>query len=312
MGNCEKSQVVFDTTTLEKIVEDPQWILDNEQTFWAEYRAQILVRKWANQVKYDIPYDKWRERIQEWANLSQVEREHHELMKVVRRILAVKDEFLEKAILHDCSFLPDGVDLSVTIQFTAFVPPNAFAMEDIVIDVASKYWKANPEHILNLLVHEIFHVGYSFYRTLHTEKDFVEEALYDMLDNIASEGICTYVGYRALPIFRVEDEPDYRMLEDINEVHRLFANTNAVLSQYSKLPAEELQKLSWNKGVIERAYYVTGAHMCKTIDERKGRDALIDVYSKGPLSIIEFYNSIADEDLKIVLPEWKKPDKFSE
>jgi hypothetical protein len=305
MGACQESRVVFDTTALEKIVTDPQWILDNEQTFWADYRAQVLVRKWAGQVNYTIPYDKLRERMQEWANLSPAEREDHTLMKVCRRILEGKDEFLEKVLPHECTFLPPGVDLSVTVQFTAFIPPNAFAFEDIVIDVASKYWQGNPEHILNLLVHEIFHVGYSFYRTLHAEKDLVDADLYKLLDNIASEGICTYVGYRALPVFNVEDERDYRMLDDFDEVQRAFTSTNAVLSQFGILPAEELQKLSWDKGVVERAFYVTGAHICRTIEDHKGRQALIEVYSKGPLSIIALYNSIAEDGLKIVFPEGK-------
>ena len=93
------------------------------------------------------------------------------------------------------------------------------------------------------------------------------------------------------------------MMEDVGEVHRLFAGTNAVLSQYGKIPIEELQKLSWDKGVIGRAYYVTGAYMCKVIDECNGRQALIDVYSRGPISIIELYNAIADEELKIALPD---------
>ena len=306
MKTCEESKIVFETTTLEKIIHDSKWILDHEETFWSNYRPQILTRKWAEHVNYEIPYEKWRESIREWSILSQGERENHELMKVTQRILTGKDEFLKKALPHDCSFLPDGVDLSVTIQFTAFIPPFAFAMEDLVIDVASKYWKGNPEHILNLLVHEIFHVGYSFYRTLQTEKELVEETLYKMLDTVVNEGICTYVGYRALPIFPVEDERDYRMMEDIAEITKLFADTNEILSQYGKLPADELQKLSWNKGVMGRAYYVTGAHICKIIDERKGREALIEVYSKGPIAIIELYNSIADENLKIALPEWQK------
>lgn len=303
MGTCQESQVVFDTTSLEKIVSDPQWILDNEQSFWSEYRAQILVRKWASQVNYSIPYEKLRQRLQEWAILSPAERDESTLMKVSRCILDGKDEFLEKALPHVCSFLPTGVDLSVTVQFTAFIPPNAFAVEDIVIDVASKYWQGNPEHILNLLVHEIFHVGYSFYRTLHAEKDLVDADLYKLLDNIAGEGICTYVGYRALPVFNVEGEPDYRMLDEFDEVQRAFAGTNAVLSQFGILTAEDLQKLSWDKGVVERAFYVTGAYICRSIDDSKGRQVLIEVYSKGPLSIITLYNSIAEDDLKIVLPE---------
>lgn len=302
MKRCVESEIVFDTTTLEKIVEDPEWVLTHENAFWEQYRAQVLTRKWADHVNYDIQYEDWREKVQAWADLTQEERDGHVLMKITGRILSAKDEFLEKALPHDCAFLPTGVDLSVTVQFTAFVPPFAFAMEDLVIDVASEYWKGNPEHVLNLLVHEIFHVGYSHYRTMQTEKGMVDDRLYGILDNIVNEGICTYVGYRALPIFPVEDERDYRMMEDKEVVHRLFADTNEVLSQFAKLSEEELGKLSWEKGVIGRAYYVTGAQMCREIDETTGRESLINVYTKGPLSIIQLYNSIAHQDLKVVLP----------
>lgn len=302
MSNCEESQINFDTTTLEKIMEDPQWVLDHEEEFWSTYRAQTLVRKWAGFVKYEIPYEKWREKIQEWMQTRQTEDGEDDFMKVANRILSAKEEFLAMALPHDCGFLPSGVDLSVTVQFTAFVPPNAFAMEDIVMDVASPYWKGNPEHILNLLVHEIFHVGYSHYRTLQNEKSRVAEDLYKILDNIVNEGICTYVGYRALPLFPVADEPDYRSLEDPAEVRRCFADTNEVLSQYGQIPTDELGKLSWDKGVMGRAYYVCGAKMCQMIDRIQGRQALIDVYSKGPLSIIELYNKVAEEELILHLP----------
>lgn len=306
MGDCVNSQVNFDTTTLEKIVQDPEWVLENEDAFWSTYRAQILTSKWAEFVNYDISREKWRSSIKEWLSLSPEVRENHELMKTTQRILSAKGEFLEKALPHDCSFLPEGVDLSVTVQFTAFVPPFAFAMEDIVIDVASPYWKGNPEHILNLLVHELFHVGYSHYRTLHSEQALVPEDLYNILDNIVCEGICTYVGYCALPIFPVEDERDYRLLQDMVEVHRLFAETNAILAQYEVIPALELQKLSWDQGVLGRAYYITGAHMCKMIADTLGRDALIEVYSTGPLSIINRYNTIAVDDLRVELPSFSR------
>jgi hypothetical protein len=303
MCDCLKSQIVFDTTTLDKIVTDPWWVLDNEHAFWAEYRAQVLVCKWAEQVGYAIPYEKWRDRMREWANLSPAEREEHPLMKAAQRIMDGKKVFIERALPHECSFLPSGVDLSVTIQFTAFIPPNAFAVEDIVVDIASKYWKGNPEHILNLLVHEIFHVGYSFYRSLHDEKERVGTDLNKLLNNIVSEGICTYVAYRALPIFNVEDERDYQLLDDFEEVRRAFASTNTILSRIGQVPSEELQKLSWTKGVMERAFYISGAHLCRVIDTQIGRAALIEIFAKGPLAIITLYNSIAEPDLKISLPE---------
>jgi hypothetical protein len=301
MSEPTPSNIVLDTTTLEKIINEPQWTLDNQEEFWSTYRAQRLVRKWADNVNYEIPYEKWRVYIGEYAQLPLQERQNHLLVKTANRILAAREEFTEKAVAHDLAFLPEGVDLSVTIQFTAFVPPFAFAMEDIVIDVASRYWNGNPEHILNLLVHELFHVGYSYYRTQQNEKGTIPDDLYSILDNIVNEGICTYVGHCALPLFPVEGERDYVMLENMSEVKRQFGETNAVLSQYGILDPEELQKLSWDKGVMGRAYYVSGAYMAQRIDEQAGRQALIDVYSKGPISIIKLYNSLAEDGLTVQL-----------
>ena len=246
MSNCEQSKIVFETASLEKIVNDPEWVLANQDTFWETERAQILTRKWADFVKWEIDYDKWRASMTEWASLPLDERQNHPLMKMTQRLIASKSEFMGKCLPHDCTFLPLGVDLSVTVQFTAFIPPFAFAMEDIVVDVASPYWKDNPEHILNLMVHEVFHVGYSFYRTLQTEKGLIEETLYRILDNMASEGICTYVGYCALPIYPVPDERDYRMLADPSEVRRQIGEANQVFAQFGKLPEDELGKLSWD------------------------------------------------------------------
>lgn len=303
MGKCHTSQIDFSVDALEKIISDPGWILNNEEKFWSDYRAQVLTRKWASHVNFEIPYDEWRDKVQAWKDLSDKDRQDHPLMKVSHRILASREEFMEKALPHNCGFLPDRVNLSVAVQFTAFIPPFAFAMDDLVINVASKHWNGNPEHVLNLLVHELFHVGYSHYRTFQNEKGLVEETLYRILDNIVNEGICTYVGYRALPIFPVENERDYLLLDDPAEVSRLFGETNAVLSRYRMLPEEELSKLSWEKGVQGRAYYVTGAQICKVIDEEAGRQALIDVYSTGPLSIIKLYNSLATQSLKISLPD---------
>jgi hypothetical protein len=82
----------------------------------------------------------------------------------------------------------------------------------------------------------------------------------------------------------------------------MFADTNAALSEFGKISIEELQKRSWDKGVVGRAYYVTGAYLCNEIDEKEGRERLIEVYSKGPISIIELYNAIADDELKVSLP----------
>ncbi len=300
MNDCLRSEISFDTWSLEKIVDDPLWVLENEESFWWE-KAQRYTLDWARQVNYQVSFEDWRQKIREWAETPAMERRGHAYVKIARRITEGKEVFLERALPHLCSYLPEGTDLSIGVYFTAFIPPRAFAMGEIVFNVAATYWKGNADNILNSLVHEIFHVGYSRCREVRTEEGPENRALYDMLDNLQSEGICTYVAYEALPIFPAPDEKDYGLLEDTSEVRRLLGDLNSVLSQAGSLPNEEVQKLAWEKCVIGRAYYVVGAHMCRTIEEQKGREALIETLTTGPSYFVQLYNSLTEDDMKILV-----------
>ena len=299
MSFCKDSRIVFNTKTLEKIVHHPEKVLQNEEDFWENERPQKLTKIWAKNVNYEIPFEKIRKQLKEWADLSLEERKNHEFMQVTQEIIESKESFVGKAIPHLCSYLPKEADLNVTIHFTAFIPSRAFAQEDVVINVHAPYWNNNADNILNTIVHEIFHAGYSFCRDLRTEKKLENEMLYSMLDNFQSEGVCTYVGYKALPIYPAPDEKDYHMLEDLSEVTRLLSELNDVFSQVGKLSDNDLQKLAWDKCVLGRAYYVVGAHMCKVIEEEKGRDALIETLTTGLVTWVNVYNSLVKKDVRV-------------
>lgn len=301
MGRCEKSKISFNTETLEKIVNDPHAILGDEESFWEDEKPQEYTKLWAKAVNYPIPYDEWRERIREWAEVPPDERKDHIFMENATRIIKGKEEFLRRAVPHLCSYLPEDASLDITVYFTAFIPSRAFAMGEIVINIAADYWKNNADNILNVLVHEIFHVGYSYCRDMRTEEKMDNETLYGMLDNFQSEGVCTYVGYRALPFFPAPDEKDYTLLDDMAEVRRLLKDVNFVFSEVDELPSEEVQKLAWEKCVIGRGYYVVGAYMCKVIEEKRGKEALIETLTTGPVSFVNLYNSLVEDEMKVRL-----------
>jgi hypothetical protein len=299
MGRCEKSKISFNTETLEKIVNDPHAILGDEESFWEEEKPQEYTRMWAEAVNYPIRYDEWRGRIREWAEVPPEERKDHVFMENATRIIEGKEEFLRRAVPHLCSYLPEDASLDITVYFTAFIPSRAFAMGEIVINIAADYWKNNADNILNTLVHEIFHVGYSYCRDMRTEEKPDNVMLYGMLDNFQSEGVCTYVGYRALPLFPAPDEKDYELLDDMAEVRRLLEDVNLVFSKVGELANEEIQKLAWEKCIIERGYYVVGAHMCMVIEEKRGKEALIGTLTKGPVSFVKLYNSLVEDEMKV-------------
>ena len=299
MGKCEKSKIIFNTKTLAKIVNEPEAILQDEESFWQDERPQHLTRLWAEAVGYSINYDEWRQRIGEWASLPLFRRRDHVFMENAKKIINCKKEFLENALPLLCSYLPADADLNVTVHFTAFIPSRAFALQDIVINVNANYWKNNVDNILNALIHEIFHAGYSYCRDHQTEERLQDERLYRMLDNLQSEGICTHVGYRARSAFPAPDEKDYQLLNSTAQVKKSLKDVNEVFSKIGDLSIEELQKVLWEKCVMDRGYYVVGATMCRVIEEKKGRQRLIANLTEGPVSFVKLYNSSVEREMQL-------------
>ena len=303
MRKCEESQIVINTATLEKIVFDPQSVLENEESFWEDESPQKYTKLWAESVGYSDFFNKWREQMREWADIPLEERKEHVLMRNCRRILEEKENFSKKALPHLCSYLPECADLNVTVYLTAFIPPYAFAWADknisVIISINSPYWKNNVENILNLLVHEVFHAGYSYCRDLRTEEKPESEDLYNMLESLHNEGICTYLGYRAMPLFPAPDVKDYKLLDNEADVIRLLGDVNEVFSKVGELSGKEIQKLAWDKCVVERGYYAVGAYMCKVIEGKRGKEALVETLLQGPVSFVKLYNSLVKGRMKV-------------
>ena len=301
-SRCLESKLFLETGTLEKIVRHPEAVIGEGGAFWDNEPAMVHVKGWSEGTGVRIPYMRWWTRVGEMAKLSEEDRSRHPLLLMTDSIVAMKDDFLIDAVPHVCSFLPDHIDFSIPVYFTAFVPPRSFVSGGIVINVSASYWKGNVENILNNLTHEIFHVGYSHMRRERTEAPLENTQLYGMLDYLQNEGIATYVGYEALPLFPAPDEVDYRLLENPDDVNRLLREVNDLFSQVGTVSDEELQRLSWQKGVTERGYYIVGAHMARAIDSKLGRTALIETISEGPLSFVTTYNSLAGEEERVQIP----------
>jgi len=290
---CLKSNIEFSTEALEKIVFEPEWVLKNQERFWETYPAQKYTLDWAKQVKYEIDFDDWRNKIQEWSDITPEQRQSKLFLKNTQRIIERRQVFLDKALPHLCSYLPEGTDLGIGVHFTAFIPPRAFAMGEIVINVTATYWNNNPDNILNTLVHELFHVGYSYCEEQSEKTRPKVDQRIRILRNIHNEGICSHVAYNAREIFPAPDEKDFQYLDDPELVREHLKNVDMILSKIGKVPQDELDKLVWDLGVIGRSFYVAGAYMCGVIEGQLGRQALIQTMYDGPESFFELYNKHA-------------------
>ena len=236
--------------------------------------------------------------MEDWSKTPSATRLSKDFLKNTERIIKGKKVFVEKALPHVCSYLPEETVLDIGVYFTAYIPPRAFAMGEIVINMTATYWNNNPDNILNTMVHELFHVGYSYCRDLWEKKQ--ETPLFGILEDIHNEGISTYIAYKAQDIFPAPDEKDFQMLDDENMVKHHMDEVKKIISATEKLSPEELQKLSWEKGVLGRSFYVVGAQMCGVIEKHEGKEGLIRTLRIGPVEFFKAYNSHVTEDVKII------------
>jgi hypothetical protein len=294
---CLNSKIIFNTDALEKMAYEPEWVLENQEEYWSSYLSQKYTRDWAEQVNHEINYEKWRKTIEEWSKTPPSERRKKDFLTNTEKIIEGKTIFLKKALPHVCSYLPEEAELDICVHFTAYVPPRAFAMGEIVINMTATYWNNNSDNILNTIVHELFHVGYSYCRDRwNVERD---DSLFGILENIHNEGICTYVAYMAQDIFPAPDEKDFQMLDDLKVVKYHINEVREIFNAVNNVSEGELQNLCWDKGVIGRSFYVVGAYMCKIIDDIAGKNSIKSTLLEGPVSFFNLYNKLAPSDMNL-------------
>ena len=78
---------------------------------------------------------------------------------------------------------------------------------------------------------------------------------------------------------------------------------NELLQETTVHSEDEIMSKAFS-GINQRALYVVGAHMARTIDETLGRDVLVETASKGPRSFITTYNTVAEDGKRVYeIPE---------
>jgi hypothetical protein len=299
---CLTSQITFHTGTLERLLAEPGAVLADEEGFWSSEPPQRFVRQWSEGTGVAIAYERWREEVRALAELSETDRRNHPFGRMAREVAAAGDAFLGSALPHICGFLPASSNLDIEVHFTAFVPPRSFVANEVVIDVSAEYWQGSVANILNNLVHEIFHVGYSKSRPGRTEAPLPDARLYEMLDALQNEGLATLVAYEARASFPAPGERDYPMLDDAGEVRRLRGLLNGLFALSGTASEAQLRQWAWRRGVTMRGYYVVGAHMGRTIDREMGRNALIETIREGPASFVRAYNALVSGSERLVVP----------
>ena len=301
----------IDASSLETIYLHPEKITADFEGFWTTDDAYQLVARIHRNNNLQIPMEEWKKKIIGIDRMPLEERKSNKGFIVARQILALEKKFRTEGIPHLKSFLPaDTRGFSKMIYLTSEINFRCFMTNgNVVVNVNAGYFQGDAEGIMNSLVHEVFHIGYGFNRYYRCEAPLEDEQRYFFLDALQNEGLATYVGYTARTIFKADHEKDYNMLDDEQEFEKALKKVNHLFTKALSPEGRNLKSESWQIGVTERAYYVLGGVMARTIDQKLGRDKLVDTIKKGPRSFVTLYNSLVPQKRKVV--EFPAPTKIT-
>jgi hypothetical protein len=299
-SKCSSSQSIirFDDSSIEKIILHPEDVLANPDAFWASDSAYQLVKLWHQRVSFPIPMEQWKGWMQSFKNLPVEDREKNSQLIAARTTLKNGKEFNEKAIPYICSFLPkDFPDICTTIYFTTAIMASGFQSGNSIV-----IYGANADKD-NLLIHELFHQGFDKCKPKRIESSSQDSVIFQIYNDLQNEGMATYVGYKGLKEFphcRTDLlKDDYKLFENPEEINALLNKMNELFKKSFTLKEKELKDTLWQIGSIDRAYYVVGCFMARTIDEKLGRNALVETISSGPKSFLRTYNSLVEGKLRV-------------
>ncbi len=298
---ADSCTLVFDDSAIEWMYLHPKEILNQVDCFWAKNKAYSLVHRWHTNNNVPIPYKQWTGTIKKIANLSP-EKVTNQVAFINARVIREQESvFRDKALPHIYSFLPASTPpLNAKIYLLTGTVPYAFTIgENIIIDVASPNFKRDPKRILNILVHEVFHIGYRSVATNRTSAPSGSKMERYMSEYLLMEGLANYVSYTAQDIFPNHTFEDYILLENQSNVLNHIKAINLLFSKLGNLSDDELKNQSWKIGVLKRGYYVVGAYMAQVIDTELGREALIQSISAGPSRFFRLYNTQVPENFKV-------------
>ena len=296
----------FDDSFITRVYTDPAPTLASYDSLWKE-EVFTLVSDWHRYSGTPLDHAAIKAHLTALTDQGEEERNTHPVVRLRDRIMARAPTFQVEVFPRIAPLLPPETPIEATATLVALIVPGAFcAAGRIVVNLSHpQFLEAGEDLILNIVAHELYHFGFHSHQDTGsgTPPDATPRQLADhVLWWLQNEGMATYASYNLTDIYPAHDAaPDYTMLENPADIRRLTGNVNEVLAAVSTQPRDALRETLWTKGVRERAFYVVGAHMARTIDRERGRETLIALIHEGPRSYAEAYNTLAPRDMKVNL-----------
>lgn len=313
---CTRNNIRIDTASIDTIYSHPESVLASPEKFVEEDKAYQLFAKHRARVNVPFQMAAWGKEIDKLASLPEAERTQQIPYKLYVSILEHRQTFCQEVVSNVLTYLPEGTELEVTIYLTALEGSAAaftsgkeiaFSLSHpLLVNTALIYEPTGLSAFFNLALHELFHIGFHTHDELLSKDEHRKnEIVIDVLKVLQNEGMATYTSYRLSQKYPTPFEWFIYLLDKEAVVSFYLGKLNGILEDGSPPPSlgEEYNALyrrigTW--GYRRNGLYIVGGYMAMKIEQALGKEALIQTVEDGFYAFAETYNSIADEDMKVI------------
>jgi len=231
--------------------------------------------------------------------LTPVDKHREKLPQVIRNIDYAKKHIASTGIAEKIALqcLPKGFAFSGSIFFTFGYDIGVAYGENCSLNLAHPIFSENMDEMKYYAIHELHHAGFiavkngympSFEISTRREMAYIIEYLTHL------EGMGTYAPFGIREHENaLNSDGDYIALQNLSQLDGLTDEYFEIYKYFADNPSEALIEADWQKVEIlsdaKRLWYIVGAHMAKTIDQRLGREKLTDLICEPSINFIATY-----------------------
>ncbi len=295
-------KIEINIESLQRLLREGEKILENPEEFATTDEAYKKAAAYYAREKSRIVSEEWKNAVRSISKKISEAKDDSPYLKLLKKLEAELPGFAAKAEPTLAGYLPkrDYCRIDSKVYFTALTAFDSMNIWDsVLINALAPRYSLDADFILNTLVHELYHSGYSSCSAFR-EEPMIEQKLYYILECLQNEGLATYVAYQASQHYPAAKNNDYSLAANDGQVSRLRKEINAFLSKIREMPSDQALRDIFNLGVRQRAFYAVGFDMARTIEQKGGREKLAETVALGPISFYGLYNSLADDGEKIL------------
>jgi hypothetical protein len=315
---CSQYNIQFDTSSLEQIFYDPESILADPEQFLATDHAYGMFARHRDRVNDPFSQQAWLREIEGLASETLDDRMERVPFRLYELVMEYQQSFCQEVVDLVLAHLPEGTNLQITVYLTAYegsaaaytMPSEhqiAFNLSHLLMaNTAVIHEATGLSAFFNLALHEFFHAGYGENMVeIDQEEHRRNEIVIDIVSVLQNEGIACHISKMASKDYPTPFEVYVYLIDSELVVKYFLGEINQILADGSPPPplGEEYNDLYRRIGKIgyrRQGLYILGGYMAQQIEEQLGAEALVQTIEDGFFSFVDTYNSIVEEDMRVV------------